>query len=578
MGNTNEVTEETLVMYSKLINMGYPDDISLKAAYKYQSNIDKAVDWILHEQKTHISDDYNIRNEYEEIKQEAAIDPNQIQLIPIYESPNANDDIIKCIGRLNIEYSDQKLKLFEKSGGTGTIIHIDEHRRCYVLTAAHNCRQALRQCISCKKNTVIRTKCQCKHSTKVVEPVQMIQANNIHFSIRCITKNQFGYPIRVYPIIIDKCYVRDIWYNLYHKPTQGYDIAVMIFQCKDEEEVKTYESLCEKITLKPDAELGGQDNELFIYGYPEKKYGMYGMSTGMKNNNFQIEKNEDTRKYYIINNKIDTLPGQSGSVIWSYAKANNKKYEIYGIHTGGLKASKHKGRQFGQNYGTFLDKDHINWIEEVKGLLSIETFLKRESSDKYDMFQRILCRQKQEQQKVFVILQQEKDSWDSNSIVRHRIMVDKNIIISKGGSDTIFLNRAVSEGKHSWDFRILEHTEGNDIFIGVWKCMYGVKIPKQGYHNCILGEKANQAYVYDGGKAKLNQLEKDKGWLHGKYGEVLKKNDIVSMCIDFDLRSLSYKINGKECGTAFLHIENCEYKAAVSLFEKGDRVQLLSFV
>eukprot|EP01084_Bolivina_argentea_P212364 361013_1 len=85
---------------------------------------------------------------------------------------------------------------------------------------------------------------------------------------------------------------------------------------------------------------------------------MYGMSTGVNGNKMKVETHGITKKKYIINNELDTQPGMSGSAIWAM---NGIWRIIYGIHTGG-KQEMHSG----ENYGTFLDETHIDWIQNIQ--------------------------------------------------------------------------------------------------------------------------------------------------------------------------------------------------------------------
>ena len=47
-----------------------------------------------------------------------------------------------------------------------------------------------------------------------------------------------------------------------------------------------------------------------------------------------------------------------------------------------------------------------------------------------------------------------------------------------------------------------------------------------------------------------------------KYGNECKINDIITMILDLNNLTLSYKINDKDYGIAFADIENTEYRAA----------------
>eukprot|EP01084_Bolivina_argentea_P090998 163877_1 len=341
--------------------------------------------------------DYDEKQQYyysedeDDCTQEAFINPNDTsRRKAIYTTPNANDDIIKCIGSLRIEYDDKQLLTNppETSIGTGTIIKIDDTNRCHILTVAHNACQALRECAICKKRTIKLYCSKCNQNTLKLKPIQLIKPTSIHFARRCIVKKRtdnngieytFGDPETVYEI--DECFIPNILYNLWISPMAGYDICIMIFKC-NKNEIKMYKNICSRILLKYDPQFGGGKNRLYLYGYPGDKYKiendireyqMYGMSSGMNKHKFEIGKYVKNNKEYIINNSIDTQPGQSGSCIFSYNSGNKNNFVIYGIHCGGNAANIKKGRKFGVNYATFLDKENLNWIKKIENALDVRS-------------------------------------------------------------------------------------------------------------------------------------------------------------------------------------------------------------
>eukprot|EP01084_Bolivina_argentea_P040925 75524_1 len=499
----------------------------------------------------------------------------------IYNSLNARDKIIHCIGRLELHYQDMKENIDETSCGTGTVIKVNKKQKmCYILTAAHNCRQPIRECISCHQKTVIRKECKkCHKNTTLVEPIQWISPTK-QSSIRFVTYLKSTNEINIKQFQIQGWYIRESLYSLYYKCKQGYDIAIMMFQCNEYDRLEMYSTICDNIFLQTDATFGGKDNTLFICGYPAEKDStkMYGMPG--KGNHFHTKQDSKSKKLYIVNDVIDTSGGQSGALIWSYGDINkpyltntNEQFFVYGIHTGGRPAKTDNG-QLGQNYGTFLDVDHIKWVHEITEMLAIKACMTFEQKE---MFEKTLQRQKKDYEKVLSILLK-KDPWDLNSIKNHRIIVDENKIAIQGGCDTIFLSEIIWEGKYEWKFKIITHKKNAAIYIGIWKDRCGRKISDHCRHG-FLGEKANSAYVFDGCKARLNIHDKDKGWNEPEtFCAALNANDEISMRINFseqDSPTLSYAINDEEYVKAF-DIEKCKYRGAVSLFGNSDKIQLLS--
>eukprot|EP01084_Bolivina_argentea_P280305 479345_1 len=405
--------------------------------------------------------------------QEAIIDPTNDGRKPIWDSANANDDIITCIGSLRIRYADKEILTDppETMLGTGTIIKIDTQNRCYILTAAHNACQPLRVCLACTKKT-IKTKCEkCKCKTLKSNPMQLIKPTSIEFIRRCIVQNhcksgiqsKFGDPERVYEI--NECFIPQSLYSLWSSPMAGYDIAIMIFQCKNNE-IQLYKSICSHIELKSDQTFGSNKNRLFLYGYPGDKYyitqgnlkqfQMYGMSTGMNGNKFKLDIHSKSKKKYIVNTEIDTQSGMSGSVLWSYGK-NINEYIIYGIHTGGNVANLNKGRKFGVNYGTFLDEENLNWIQTIFNMIILKSSLTNEQSS---IFEAVIhnfntqikhnCDQLKNQQKEIVQLKNENTKiMIQLSAESKEKQVEENSNDGKKSYWSESLNTMLTHGKHN---------------------------------------------------------------------------------------------------------------------------------
>eukprot|EP01083_Nonionella_stella_P254367 874144_1 len=131
---------------------------------------------------------YETDDEYD-CAQEAFINPNdKTRRKAIYNTSNANDDIIQCIGSLRIEYCDKNILSNppEMSIGTGTIIKVDEQNRCYLLTVAHNVCQALKQCKNCQQRTIKSHCSKCNQRTSKLKPLQLIKPTCVEFIRRCV--------------------------------------------------------------------------------------------------------------------------------------------------------------------------------------------------------------------------------------------------------------------------------------------------------------------------------------------------------------------------------------------------------
>eukprot|EP01084_Bolivina_argentea_P276619 472025_1 len=525
----------------------------------------------------------------------------------IWESPNKDDNIIKCIGSLEMEYT-KNLYQPEKSIGTGTVIHIDRNDICYILTAAHNFYQALRKCLNCNKQTIKSrcSHCNCRQKTQEIKPLQLTKADTIIFKRRCIVKEKidpvtgnkytFGDPIsQPIPINPNNCYCREIFYRLYKHPKAGYDIGIMTFKCPAED-VDLYSSVCSKIKLDSDSDFCAPNNnvQLFIYGYPadhkfNNQYQMYGMSTSMNGNKFEIEKHAESDKRYIKNIEIDTTAGQSGACVWSYDGKDKNKYRIHAVHTSGRPDK--RSTFDGENYGTFLDESHVNWINElmvIDDMKKVQLMQQRQQVE-----EKLLMNYFQKQQEAILKQQEEilrlnnklnnmekRDDWDGTSIRNRQINIRNNIITLVGANanecvDTIFLKKIITKGEYKWKFKIREHREGKTIYFGIWKADRGYY---KGYINGYIGEKSGDSYVFDGGKGAHNDIKKDGNKSKWKsYGKKLKKGHIVEMCIDFNSNphSLSFIIDNETFDDISITDHKWGYRAAISLFQKSDSVELL---
>eukprot|EP01084_Bolivina_argentea_P276616 472020_1 len=330
--------------------------------------------------------------------QEAFINPsNKQRLKAVWNCDNAKTDFIHCIGSLRIEFVDDKLTNREFCHGTGTVINIDKNNCCQILTAAHNGYQLLRECPQCKKKTICIYCKECERSCKRVKPFELIQAKSITFYRRCIVRKQtdlntgeeriFGDPISSYHV--NNYMIYKSLYEQYATAKSGYDICIMTFQCDDDDDAAMYRKICGNIKLICDPTFGSKVNaRLHIFGYPGSKgyiekdsnqmmYQMYGMSTGINFDKMKVGIHDITKKKYIINGEIDTQPGMSGSAIWTIHGKRCKEFFIYGVHTGGKQEA-----DCGENYGTFLDKSHIEWIKNIQFKLLLKNGLNYAPSKK----------------------------------------------------------------------------------------------------------------------------------------------------------------------------------------------------
>eukprot|EP01084_Bolivina_argentea_P273499 465897_1 len=134
---------------------------------------------------------------------------------------------------------------------------------------------------------------------------------------------------------------------------------------------------------------------------------------------------------------------------------------------------------------------------------------------------------------------------------------------------TVFLSKIVKRGKHEWKFKIETYIRDNSVMFGIWD---NSNDTKQGFTQ-YLNEKANRAYGFYSYN-NSSELRLYKGGSGKTYGVALAQGDTITMSINLDALTLSYSINGKDCGVAF-NIKKTQYKAAISFCRKGSAIKLL---
>eukprot|EP01084_Bolivina_argentea_P094003 169015_1 len=346
--------------------------------------------------------DVDIKDD-EDDYQECIINPKNDRRVIICDSQNKDNDIIKCIGSLEVHFiPDSTIMQDESIHGTGTVIYIDSKNIIYVLTAAHNVRAVERKCAACDTKT-LRRKCKnkkCDSNPRTEKTGNVIEPQDIFFNRRgngTGNGDKLGQSIERYQAekykIPDK--YPDKW-NAFATPKGGFDICIISFKCHDRNGIQLYKNVCSKIKLMVNDETFGDHSSVYIYGYPGHRrevknhrtyYYLYGMGTSKINakNKFTVATNSKTNKKYIVNECIDTTVGQSGSCIYSYHHNDTNRFLIYGVHTGGSPVQKPKPC----NFGTFLDVDTMSWIKNVliefgaENMGNINKFIVKESNGQF---------------------------------------------------------------------------------------------------------------------------------------------------------------------------------------------------
>merc|ERR1712228_498646 len=99
---------------------------------------------------------------------------------------------------------------------------------------------------------------------------------------------------------------------------------------------------------------------------------------------------------------------------------------------------------------------------------------------------------------------------------------------------------------------------------------------KQRVRNTYFTEN-DHSFAFIGNCCVLEPSTNQKIKKETKYGELLRNGSIVDVILDCNAHTLKYKINGKDYGIAYHHIPSGKYCLAVTMTQKNDRVQLLSY-
>eukprot|EP01084_Bolivina_argentea_P301239 519637_1 len=351
-------------LYEKLLSMGFDDNLSFEAARTFHSCANKAVQYILtqqkrsdsnfkSEQKCQVSNQPEQKTNLDKYDEQETIVHNNDLRIPIYESKHRDKNIIKCIGELVCSYVYNQYNYRISTIGTGTVFHVKKNR-AFLLTAAHNIRHQIYCCSQCN----VVTEEPCIHNTDFI----MLKASTIKFKRR-LTQKQilefksdglienkiFGDMEQVYECRIER--IDDLQYQQYPSPISGHDWTILSFSDHDH----YYTDKTGNIQIRNDIQTLLKYHSFNIFGYPsDYKHQMYGMEAN--NNEFKIKTYPSTQKQYLLQRSVDTVSGQSGSAVW--VNTNNDITVIVGIHSGGNKVKK-------CNYATLIDTDILHCIDQI---------------------------------------------------------------------------------------------------------------------------------------------------------------------------------------------------------------------
>ena len=184
----------------------------------------------------------------------------------------------------------------------------------------------------------------------------------------------------------------------------------------------------------------------------------------------------------------------------------------------------------------------------------------------------------------------EKNCGKGYTLSQNGTIITKTSESRRTNMSSAYLSKIAKSGRHEWKFRVNKFlTTGWHTTIGVWKSN------RNKYLKSSINEAKCTGLVYGWSiNAKiLTPIDKsadtrstdfysryvspqdiEEKW----YGpRKCKTGDFVTMILDLEKRTLSFILNGKDCGVAFKRITHCEYQAVVSINGEGDSLELISY-
>ena len=190
------------------------------------------------------------------------------------------------------------------------------------------------------------------------------------------------------------------------------------------------------------------------------------------------------------------------------------------------------------------------------------------------------------------------NQWDLTHINDTVKLEGDYVTVITEGDSTLLLENEISEGIHEYKFKVIKVSDPDDDFEEIEIGILPTTAIQEEDQDADLDEDEDEyedeyrekkkywkSYLfYDYGYCYCTSQGRTFGDRSGlnddsydgdnAYGCVVKKGDIITMIVDFDGNTLSYKVNDKHYGIAF-HIEQNKYRVAVYLYAASTKIQLL---
>eukprot|EP01084_Bolivina_argentea_P193676 332261_1 len=166
------------------------------------------------------------------------------------------------------------------------------------------------------------------------------------------------------------------------------------------------------------------------------------------------------------------------------------------------------------------------------------------------------------------------DHFDPNCIANVMTLNEENQSVTqiKDQMASCYLKRIVHSGHYIWKFKI-EHCKNNAggwMMIGIWRVQQDTTPPLDSFFT----RGQQQGYGYSTCDGTISNSA--GGYTSKSYGIKVPTGSTVTMILDFDSLSLSFKVDDEDYGKSH-HINADSYRAAVYMGRKDDCIRLLSY-
>ena len=159
------------------------------------------------------------------------------------------------------------------------------------------------------------------------------------------------------------------------------------------------------------------------------------------------------------------------------------------------------------------------------------------------------------------------DEWDKESSSKG-IKIDGQIVVKTGSTtQSIYGRESISTGSYSWQIKFKTHIE--------WFC-FGIiedktETLKKYTDDHVYGHNPNGdgCFLFCSGEFWIKDVESE--YCHA-LGD---KDTVITMTLNMDKHSISYKINDEDFGSAIDSLDKSKYRMVLSLYYKDESVELL---